>query len=457
MPLRGRVGRHADTGRQCQNWKEDQDAVIALLNRIPIVDGGSEGMLGTAIKMPVVTPGIASEELCKAIVLFQKKQFGTVTGFIDTVGRDLPRLEYLASRPTAPVPRDGQWDDLKSGSVEKSLRKGLEDDRRLSHAAVVDMIRNTLVNDVLSDDELDDLETIAAKSRSISPRSKALLEAFTWQVRGPKPAKPEDRRGPYRLTWKTDQVAADRVFDFLKRSSGTYFPGLNRELVGVGLLLRVFNPGLIRQGAASLCGPAALLFNIAVNSRVQYAQFAIDLFEKGKALLYRLLIEPGKDIRNHTPSGIAQVDWLTLASIRDSENWFLDYDTEKKELAGTTMPGELAQWFRMAGFSDVQDETNLYANKGNGTIDDANELLGKGYRVVLLINFEMLDKDDQTKSGSVLDRHWVVLRSPIDRSGGNVTATVYSWGNGSYKIPQGAPLSVDDFLDNFYGFVAAKP
>ena len=41
-----------------------------------------------------------------------------------------------------------------------------------------------------------------------------------------------------------------------------------------------------------------------------------------KAKLGRLSIEPGSDARNYDPKGkIPQVDWLTMASIRDSENW----------------------------------------------------------------------------------------------------------------------------------------
>ena len=86
--------------------------------------------------------------------------------------------------------------------------------------------------------------------------------------------------------------------------------------------------------------PSRVLFNIASTSPIQYARFAIELFEKGKSIIYRLVIEPGKDVRNYLPSpgDIAPVDWMTMASIRDSENWFFDYDTAEKEFAGITMP-----------------------------------------------------------------------------------------------------------------------
>jgi hypothetical protein len=77
----------------------------------------------------------------------------------------------------------------------------------------------------------------------------------------------------------------------------------------------------------------------------------------------------------------------------------------------------------------------------------------------LLIDDPMLYAGKQTKSGSVVlkDRHWVVLRSKIDRSGGNVKMNIFTWGDGDYKVPQGDPLTVGQFLENYYGFVAAKP
>jgi hypothetical protein len=66
MPLRGRVGRHAKTGAQCQNWADDQQTVISLLNLIPAADGGANGSLGAR-----VVAGIAGDDLFKAILRFQ--------------------------------------------------------------------------------------------------------------------------------------------------------------------------------------------------------------------------------------------------------------------------------------------------------------------------------------------------------------------------------------------------
>ena len=347
----------------------------------------------------------------------------------------------------------GQWDTLKSGSVDRAVRKGLADDLELSHPEVVSIIQSTLSNGIVSGAELDDLTHVAAVSRSISPRSRALLTNFVSQVKttlgGP---------GPYWLRTDGHKYAAEMVCEFLKRSPGTYFPKLHRDDVGIGLLMRIANPGLLNQGQASLCGPTALMFNLATDKPAAYVRFAIDLFEKGKAMIWRLQIEPGSDVRNYLPpaGSIPQVDWLTMASIRDSENAFFDYDSVDDEFAGITLPGELAHWFRRAGYSDVTERTNVYFNKGSGTLDEADRLYAAGYRVCLFIGINMLSGSNQTKGSSTAE-HWVVLRSRVTRTGGNVSLKVFTWGDGTYQVPQRGTLSEGDFYGNFYGFVAAKP
>ena len=114
MPLKGRVGRHASDGRHCQNWKADQQTVIDLLNRIPVADGGTAGYLGGRI-----VAGLASTDLYKAILAFEKKHFaGRPKGFVDPGGAMLAKLEQLANRPPVTPPKaPNQWDVLTTKSV----------------------------------------------------------------------------------------------------------------------------------------------------------------------------------------------------------------------------------------------------------------------------------------------------------------------------------------------------
>ena len=210
MPLRGRVGRHANTGVQCQNWLEDQQTVIALLNLIPAADGGAEASLAGR-----VIAGISSDALFKAILRFQKQYFpAQQTGFVDPGGPVLTRIEMLASRPTAAAPKAaGQWGEFQSGSVPRALREALADDHFLNQVKVAEIMRSALSNGTVSIRELTDLQTVADKSRSIMPRSKAMLELFV------KRANDEiKKRGPYKLVPSTRIYAANLVCDFLRRA-----------------------------------------------------------------------------------------------------------------------------------------------------------------------------------------------------------------------------------------------
>jgi hypothetical protein len=458
MQLKDKVGRIAATGRSCQNWKKDQELVISLLNKIAISDGGAENTLNP----PLVVTGHASDGLYASILYFQKNNFpGTPDGHIRPAGPAFRRLVELSAKAAAkPAPPKNQWDAIATPSVNTALYKGLSDDSRLDYPEVVDIIRATVADGMVTAYELGDLQTIVTTSKSLSPASKKLITLFVGEEK-----KPWFGVGPYDLKSEQKKTAAEMVCDFLKNPRTTFFPKLDPHRVGIGLLRRIANPSLLDQDKASLCGPSALMFSYASDKPAHFARFAIDLYQKGQAKLGYLMIKPGKDVKNFTPPGtMDHVDWLTCASIRDSENWFLDFDDTGtiSDFAGITMPGEMAKWFRKAGYRDVTEDTNLSRfNKDIDTVNDANALLDKGYRVCLFISANMIDYDDQSDKGSVATMHWVVLREKIQVTNGTAKAKVFTWGKGDYEIPHSKngsvkPLSVGDFLQNFYGYVAAK-
>ena len=472
MQLKDRVGRVASTGRHCQNWKDDQELVFNLLNKIPLSDGGADGVLR---KPERFVNGNINDNIYSAILYFQKHNFpGNVPdGNIRPGGPTFKALVALSARAAAKPPANpGQWTQIATPSVYNSLTKGLSD-RTLDHSEVFDIVRATLADGMITAHEVDDLNFIVSNGKSLEPRSKRLLTAVTDEVYFSSVG-----NGPYNFDSEQKRMAVETVRDFLMKNGRTYFPKLSRQHVGIGMLLRIGNPGMIRQGAASLCGPAAMMFNYASDWPVAYVRFAIDMYEKGKANLGRLLIKPGSDVRDYTPPrSISPVDWLTMASIRDSENWFLDFDDTGRisDMAGITLPSEMEQWMRKAGYSDVRENTNLtnMMHKGIGTVDAANALYQKGYRVCLFISANMAEdmtqsgksltdwkdmgEDDQSRRGSIMTRHWVVQRSLIDKSGGNIKLKIFTWGNGDYSIPVGSRnLPAEHFLMNFYGYVAGK-
>jgi hypothetical protein len=453
MGLKARVGRHAKTGMQCQNSVDDQMNVIILLNLIPAADGGAGG----GIPVNRVVGGISSQALYDAILRFQKKYFpAQQSGFVEPGGAVYARLLTLVS-PAAPAPAEptGQWGEFGSGSVPRALTKALSDDGYLNQVEVANILYSTLSNGTVSAAELADLQTIADKSRNIMPRSKTMLESFV------KAARTNSTLGPYKLSTSRHISVAEIVCNFVKRLGRGRWPKLDRDEIGVGLLMRLAYPGLLRQGEASLCGPAAFLFGLLQDRPGLYAGFAMDMYEKGTALLGGLRVTPGKGVRDYSPPSwkIDPIDWLTMASLRDSENWFCSYDNADKTFQGATTQLEMAWWYNRAGYSDVTEDANLARHqRDTNNMDAASRLYSAGYRVSLLIDGQMIDVDEQGKSGSAFfkDRHWVVLRSKIDRSSG-VKMTIFTWGEGNRQVPQKGTLPLSDFLENYYGYVAGKP
>jgi hypothetical protein len=454
MPLKGRVGRHASDGRQCQNWKADQQTVVDLLNLIPVADGGTAGYLRTRI-----VAGLASTELYQAILTFEKKHFaGQVRGFVDPGGAVLAKLEALAHRPpvTPPAPPKpkNQWDAITSKSVMAGVRAGLADDNKLSHAEVINIVRSTLSDGVITQNEISDLRELASASKSLEARSRNLLFKLANTLAAAK-NKPLELRGD------DQKLAAEFVCKFMLRSGNPCWPGLDRDQVGASLLMRIANPSFIDQNQASLCGPSALMFGLAADHPGDYAKFAIELFEKGEAPLGRHnTVRPSSGLRRTNPGlDIDQADWMTSGSLRSSENIVWPYSSTDAQVGGITTAWELARWLGDAGYRDVREETNAVRDKDESNLREASRLYEAGYRTVLFIDSGLLYTKTQSKDSGIADRHWVVLTSKVQIASGNVNFTVYTWGAGERTVPENpnVPLSLNAFLENYHGYVAGRP
>jgi hypothetical protein len=254
------------------------------------------------------------------------------------------------------------------------------------------------------------------------------------------------------------QIAAKKLVDeFSRRTTPGVFPHFSRADVASQVRDRIDAPGKIDQLSSSLCGPASLVYHVARDFPEKYAQFVIDLYEKGKAAIGKFSIEPGTDMKNYAPSkaDIAAADWIALASIRDSKNWFFDYQSVKDEVAGITMPSSLESWFKDAGYTDIRNETNVYFTKDQKCAETASDLWGKAYKVCLFIGANMLEVSTQDE-GTTTPDHWVVLNSAIKFTHKDASFSIYTWGDPGRLVPQKGSLSIESFLKNFYGFVACK-
>jgi hypothetical protein len=172
---------------------------------------------------------------------------------------------------------------------------------------------------------------------------------------------------------------------------GQPFPRIQLHDVVAGLRERVNDPRKQNQGAASLCGPAAFFYCILNYKPELYVQY-VDLFTTGKARIGSLKVEPSLPCRVYGPPAnkIAPVDWIALASLRDSENTIMDYSSANDTVAGITRPGTLASWFRQIGYQSIRDNTNYYFCKGPKEIQEFDRDMRVYRDVCLLVNDNIL-------------------------------------------------------------------
>jgi hypothetical protein len=270
---------------------------------------------------------------------------------------------------------------------------------------------------------------------------------------------PRQFRMPHGLdpVFTRTQEALAMVDHFERVGAPGVFTNIRVHEVARDLRERLAEPWKIRQGESSLCGPAAFVSSVLIHDPVEYISFVTSLYLSGSATLRRLTVRAGADVRMYAPARrVPAADWIALASIRDSENWFFDYQAADNQFPGITLPRELASWFTRIGYQSVINKTSLTHDENEANLREADRLFGEGFWVCLLVNADVLYGSSQTNVAIVPD-HWIVLRSRI-QFGQNIQMEVFTWGDGHRSLPQtGAPsLSTATFLDHYNGFVAAK-
>ena len=274
------------------------------------------------------------------------------------------------------------------------------------------------------------------------------------------PADEEDGAGFVTMATTQQKNDALKLIETFGNKSSDYgwFASIQRSKVTAGLKERVNDPSKINTSSVNLCGPAALVYAVARDTPEKYVKFTTELFETGSAKLGKIDVKPSKSLKlaKLEEAKVNAADWVALASLRDSENFILDFSSAKDGASGITLPGKLNDWFKAAGYSKVLNETNLVFTKNETHARRASQLYTDGYKVALFINADMLQSKSQD-SVSTIPNHWIMLSSSLTISASSVSFNCFTWGNGSRKVPQTGTLSLSSFLKHYYGFVAAKP
>ncbi|MDR0563401.1 MAG: hypothetical protein LBG78_00505 [Azoarcus sp.] len=290
--------------------------------------------------------------------------------------------------------------------------------------------------------------------------------------------------------------------------------GFSRKKVAAAIADRAKEPFKINQANAPLCGPAAFMYCVASHDPEAYKQYVVDLLTTGEGRLGGLHVKPGADCRRanlpKTSGFINPVDWVALASLRDSSNQFLDMNSVASSAAGITLPSQMEEWFNATGWftgGGVCNDTNLVISKGLNNLLNASALYKCGEFVCLFIVAQILNgpgiekvlMPGVPKTVPGTPNHWVVLDSsvtidnqpapfpgcsslnlsapPPNSTAKNapnslppvpatasaeelktkrVTFNIYTWGERHRPVTRKYPdLILGAFLHCYYGFVSA--
>ncbi|OTA14399.1 transposase [Xenorhabdus beddingii] len=224
------------------------------------------------------------------------------------------------------------------------------------------------------------------------------------------------------------------------------------------------------QGGASLCGPAAFFYCLQMDRPDIYEQAARELWRYGKTKIGELEIKPGDGCRhpkgsfyNQYGSRISGLDWLTLASLRDSENIIMDYDEVSDQVPGITAWWTLSDWFEKAGYEKIFSNVGLSHCNINDLVT-LGDYYNKGYHVVTLISAGMLSDFGNTETSG--KNHWIVWEGVVRNYGKEnitnnsdfnqyVNLNLFSWGKVEPQIKNNK--SLDYVLNHVFGGLVFKP
>ncbi|MFC1396600.1 hypothetical protein [Acinetobacter lactucae] len=234
------------------------------------------------------------------------------------------------------------------------------------------------------------------------------------------------------------------------------------------------NEPLPNQDRTSLCGPAAYFFCLINLSTSRYRLAVKQLWEMGQAKIGDLEIKPSPNgsrrVKNfYRPSGepkVPPIDWMTLASLRESENIALTLTDPDQEVPGITTPMELERWYRKSGFNIVASYPIKMGGYSLDLISDLNRYAGPDYYVVTLISASLLSSG--TSSGTqIFPDHWIVWTDKLrDNSGQPVSKTsnpytsevklkMFTWGENAQRL--GTKISLYNFKRKvFFALVIKK-
>lgn len=240
----------------------------------------------------------------------------------------------------------------------------------------------------------------------------------------------------------------ERAFEAKEHPKGDPYDPFTKEKIQNALRSRLMltKTDLPNQGDASLCGPAAFFYSLLIDRPDLYKQMVKELWESGETKIGQLKIKPGEDCRHpikffkldNTPK-VSPIDWITLASLRDSENIFNDYESPDNQAAGVTLASTLISWFEKSSATILHKiKTDVFSQAFShltlAELCRLNSYISANTHVVVLISANLIDE-----RASEYPNHWIVWTDKLRLLNGSeitqqtrlteqVQLELFSWG-----------------------------
>lgn len=247
----------------------------------------------------------------------------------------------------------------------------------------------------------------------------------------------------------------------------------SKERIEAGLQSRLKEP-FPDQNFTSLCGPAAYFFCLINLSSSKYKLAVKQLWETGQTKIGELSIKPSEDgcrrVKNfyNATDGkpqIPPIDWITLASLRESENSALKLKDPAQEVAGITLWGGMHDWVKKSGFKIEKEFPFNYLGYNDVLVTRINRYAGDNYYVITLISASILDQGASSGTDFIPD-HWIVWTDKLRLTNGSIVNEItdpatevrlklFSWGENRQSLRHN--MSLSNFAKKmFYALVIKK-
>lgn len=287
------------------------------------------------------------------------------------------------------------------------------------------------------------VETVAPKSKTIHVRQLTNIEP------------------PVSLRMMLNLPVWNELYQFKQSPFSGVWPHIAKDMLVEDMRKTVLNPLNVDQESVPLCGPTAVVYELAARQPHRFVQFCRQLWEMGFLVARGKTIKASDTLRNSPNPPLTPADWILIATLREDENLLLEIDSDVNKFEGFSAgalwvseilgPSSMKTWsHHILGFDNIDSLSTILTEemKALGMAHDAWEAGGVAF---LLINGNMLRPGNDCE---IWPDHWVAYHGDlqIDITKEVVHFHCYTWGE--IKEPT---IKIDKFTSCMFGVVTATP